>query len=206
VDGPGAGPGASSPDVPAPVLPVRDTADPTRWTCQATALPAATLAGEPLWRPGQYLRFLRVRTFDVPGLAAMLARPALRWAGRRARGLLRVPSRAAAGAVAEALELRPGEWVEVKGPAEIAATLDARRTHRGLAFSGEMVEYCGRRMRVAARVERIVDESTGRLRTLRNTVLLERCTCDRYLGCARGMPLMWREAWLRRSPAPEGER
>lgn len=201
VDGPGVV--APPPEAPTPaLLPVRDPADPSRWTCQATALPAATLPGEPLWRPGQYLRLLRVRTVDAPGLFSMLARPALRWAGRRTRTLLHV-RRPASAPAAEELDLRPGEWVEVKGPAEIAATLDARRTHRGLAFSGEMVEYCGRRMRVAARVERIVDESTGRLRTLRNTVLLERCTCDRYLGCARGMPLMWREAWLRRSPSPE---
>lgn len=203
----GAGPSAP-PDVPA--LPVRDSADPARWVCQATALPAASVPGVPLWRPGQYVRLLRTRTFDVPGLVAMLGKPALRWAARRARNAVaprgKPPASAAAAAPAhEALGLRPGEWVEVKSPAEIAATLDARRTNRGLAFSGEMVEYCGRRMRVAARVDRIVDESTGVLRTLRDTVLLERCTCDRYLGCARGMPLMWREAWLRRAPG-EGER
>lgn len=184
---------------PAPPLPVRDPADPTRFTCQATALPGASRPGEPLWRPGQYLRLLRTRTFDVPGLVAMLGRPALRWAGRRVRGAI-APGRPAPPARgAEELGLRPGEWIEVRSPAEIAATLDARRRHGGLAFSGEMVEYCGRRLRVAGRVERIVDESTGRLRTLRNTVRLERCTCDRYLGCARGMPLLWREAWLRRS-------
>ena len=205
VDGPGTRDGAPPPEAPAPELPVRDPSDPSRWTCQATALPAATLPGEPLWRPGQYLRFLRVRTFDAPGLVTMLARPALRWAGRRARALLPASTPAPAGS-GEELDLRPGEWVQVKAPAEIAATLDARRTHRGLAFSGEMVEFCGRRMRVASRVERIIDESTGRLRSLRNTVLLERCTCDRYLGCARGMPLMWREAWLRRSRPPEVER
>ncbi len=203
VDGPGhkaepvpAGPVATDD---APGFPVRDPADPTRWICQATALPAATTPGEPLWRPGQYVRLLRTRTFDVPELVEMLGRPALRWAGRRARNVV-APRRQPPGAApaAEVLGLRPGEWVEVKSPAEIAVTLDERRTNRGLAFSGEMLEYCGRRMRVAARVERIVDESTGALRTLRDTVLLERCVCDRYLGCARAMPLMWREAWLRR--------
>jgi hypothetical protein len=195
---PGADP-IPAPD--APALTVRDPADPARWVCQATALPAATAPGEPLWRPGQYVRFLRTRTFDLPGLVAMLGRPALRWVGRRARNAVAPRRSTPAGAPEHGeLGLRPGEWVEVKSPAEIAATLDARRKNRGLAFSGEMVEYCGRRMRVAARVERIVDESTGALRTLRNTVLLERCTCDRYLGCARGMPLMWREAWLKRAP------
>ena len=206
VDGPVAGPQPRAPAGDAPSLPVRDPADPTRWSCQATALPTATRPGEPLWYPGQYVRFLRTRTFDLPGLMAMLGKPALRWAGRRARNVVaprRAPPRATAEGEAEALGLRPGDWVEVKSAAEIAATLDARRTHRGLAFSGEMVEYCGRRMRVAERVGRIVDESTGKLRTLRDTVLLERCTCDRYLGCARGMPLLWREAWLRRAAAKE---
>lgn len=213
VDGPGPraeplAPGVAAASPPsAPELPVRDPSNPARWVCQATALPAATAPGEPLWHPGQYVRFLRTRTFDVPGLVAMLGRPALRWAGRRARNVV-APHRppTAAEPAREVLGLRPGEWVEVKSPAEIAATLDARRTHRGLAFSGEMLEYCGRRMRVAAQVERIVDESTGALRTLRNTVLLERCTCDRYLGCARGMPLMWREAWLRRAQGMGAER
>lgn len=80
--------------------------------------------------------------------------------------------------------------------------------HKGLAFSGDIVEACGKKMRVLRRVDTIIDERTGKLRTVRGTVLLEGSICDRYLGCARGMPFLWREAWLRRiePPGPETSR
>jgi hypothetical protein len=92
--------------------------------------------------------------------------------------------------------------VEVKRREEIFATLDARGSLRGLGFINDYDAFCGRRLRVHARVERIVDEATGRLRRLRDTVALEGAHCERHAGCARGMPALWREAWLRRAPPP----
>jgi hypothetical protein len=177
------------------------TFDGARFFCQATELPRATTPGEPLWRPGQYVRLLRARTFTVLELARALAGPGLRWVRRKLR------ARPPAGAPDEhalALGLKPGQWVEIKSREEILRTLDARGSHRGLPFSGEMYVYCGRRLRVQRRVERIVDESTGRLRVIADTVLLEGSVCEKYFGCARGMPLMWREAWLRPITAPAG--
>src|SRR3954466_7732328 len=48
----------------------------------------------------------------------------------------------------EILNLQPGEWIQVKSVAEIRKTLDSHGRFRGLSFSSEMVEYCGRRMKV----------------------------------------------------------
>jgi hypothetical protein len=61
-----------------------------------------------------------------------------------------------------------------------------------------MIEAGGKKIQVLGRVDTINEEWTGRLRT----VLLEGSICDRYLGCARGMPLLWREIWLSRIEPP----
>jgi hypothetical protein len=78
--------------------------------------------------------------------------------------------------------------------------------HKGLAWSGNMVPDCGTKKRVLRRVDTLIEERTGRLRTVRGTELLEGSICDRYLGCARGMPFLWREIWVRRiePPVPSG--
>jgi hypothetical protein len=56
----------------------------------------------------------------------------------------------------EKLGLRPGEYVEVKSEEEIRATLDQDGGHRGLVLIPEMFEYCGKRLKVYKRVERII--------------------------------------------------
>jgi hypothetical protein len=101
---------------------------------------------------------------------------------------------------AERLHLQPGDWVEVKLLPEILATLDARQRHRGLGYSPEMARYCGRRFRVAHRVERVILEWSGELRALRDTVALEGVFCDGQCcrNCPRSCYLFWREAWLKR--------
>jgi hypothetical protein len=140
---------------------------------------------------------LKVRTFTLSELFAMFARPG----GRRIARLLRSVTRRRATVEARedaAFGLEAGEWVEVKSRDEILGTLDARRMHKGLAFSGEMYEQCGRRMRVLKRVDRIIEERTGRLRPVHDTVILDGSVCDRYFGCARGMPILWRGLWLKR--------
>jgi len=101
-------------------------------------------------------------------------------------------------ATSTAAPLQPGDWVQVRSFDAITATLDRGRTHRGLAFGGDMADYCGRQMQVRERVDRLIDESSGRLRPIRDTVILDGSRCDRYLGCVRGMPFLWREAWLER--------
>ncbi len=189
---------------PLPALRVLSAADPKAYVCQGTSLPRATTPGDPLWRPGQYLRMLRVRTLTLGQLTSMLSRAVLRRSGRMAKRVLRrgAPVEAAAVRPAEApLGLASGDWVVVKSPEEVRQSLDAQGAHKGLPFGGDMVGFCGRRMRVRDRVERIIDERTGRLRTVQDTVTLEGSVCERYMGCARGMPILWREAWLQRADA-----
>jgi hypothetical protein len=105
-------------------------------------------------------------------------------------------------AVDEILGLQPGEFVEVKSEAEIRRTLDAEGKHRGLGFMPEMWEYCGRRVRVFRRVEKICLENAPRtVRAMKNTVLLENAVCKGGgIGCDRACFYFWRECWLKRVP------
>ena len=101
----------------------------------------------------------------------------------------------------EVLGLEPGELVEVKSEREILATLDADGKNRGLLWMRGMRSHCGKRYRVFKRVETIMLESNGKLRRMRNTVLLEGVMCDgsEFFGCDRSCFMFWREAWLRRA-------
>jgi hypothetical protein len=60
------------------------------------------------------------------------------------------------------LNLRPGELVRVKDQDAILGTVDANSRNRGLVWNAEMVPYCGGEYRVRRRVNRIIDEKTGR--------------------------------------------
>lgn len=191
--------GPQDPAAEMPVLRATSLHDPEVFMCQATELRRVTTPGVPLWRPRQYVGFLRSGTFTLPELVWRMSR----LASRRAARLLRA-ARSSGSSTRPApgpLGLEPGEWVEVRGRSAIEATLDDHGTLRGLAFGGDMAELFGRRMRVRSRVDRIIDERTGRLRSVHDTVILDGALCDRYLGCARGMPFLWREAWLRRADA-----
>jgi hypothetical protein len=104
----------------------------------------------------------------------------------------------------EPLGLEPGDMVEIRSQAEIEATLDAAGALRGLRFSAEMLPFCGTRARVLGRVERIIDEQTGRMLSLRDCIMLDGVWCQgtyRAL-CRRKIYTYWREAWLRRADEP----
>jgi hypothetical protein len=104
----------------------------------------------------------------------------------------------------ERLNLKPGEWVEVKSMEEILPTLDGYAKHRGLRFVPEMSDFCGRRFRVLKRVEKICIENTPDVRSIKDTVLLEGGVClGGGIGCDRACFHFWREVWLRRASAPE---
>ena len=100
----------------------------------------------------------------------------------------------------ETLALQPGEWVEVKSEAQILATLDEHRRLGGLLWMAGQERCCGKRYRVFKRVERILLESTGEYRRVKNTVFLEGALCDGkpFNGCDRSCFFFWREAWLKR--------
>jgi len=101
--------------------------------------------------------------------------------------------------VLPALNLQPGDWVEVKPMEEILQTLDSRGCSKGLTFMPGMAEYCGRRARVFKRVERMLVEPTCEVRNVKNTFLLEQAICP-GLGqrCDRACFYFWREVWLRK--------
>ena len=109
----------------------------------------------------------------------------------------------------EKLDLQPGEWVEVRPQEEILATI-SRRTgmNRGMRYDMEMAKYCGGRYRVQMRVERLIDEVTGRMLVMKNPCIqLEDVYCraectPKRLGCPRASNTYWREIWLRRVDGP----
>ena len=102
------------------------------------------------------------------------------------------------------LNLQPGELVRVKSYQEILLTLDTRGFNRGMRFDAELVPYCGNVYRVQTRVERFVNERTGRMTTLKTSaVILEGVWCQsRYsncrMFCPRSIYSWWREIWLER--------
>ena len=73
---------------------------------------------------------------------------------------------------------------------------------RGLSFDQEMVPYCGRTARVKAKVERFIDERTGRMVELTSDAyILDGVVCqsvrsDKRWFCSRDIYPWWREAWL----------
>jgi hypothetical protein len=175
--------------------------DGTRFQCQGTELHRASTPGPSPYSPWQYVRMLQARTLSVGELSAIFGGVLVRKVARGIGRLNPKPNTVVRPAVQPSppLGLKPGDLVRVKTREQIAATLDANRKHRGLTFADTMLAYSGRTMRVTACVERIIDERTGKLRAFApGTVLLEGACCDRYRGCARNMPMMWRDAWLER--------
>jgi hypothetical protein len=98
----------------------------------------------------------------------------------------------------EELNLQPGDWVEVRSEPEIRSMLDGSGRYKGLLWMDNMSRFCGRRYRVHKRLERMMLESDGRMRKLKNTVLLEGVMCEDLYGCDRSCFHFWREAWLKR--------
>jgi hypothetical protein len=104
----------------------------------------------------------------------------------------------------ETLGLIPGDLVQVKSHEEILATLNTKNKNLGLRFDAEMVPYCGSTRRVRARVERIIDERTGKMIAFpRDCLILDDVICraqysERRLFCPRSIYPYWREIWLKR--------
>jgi hypothetical protein len=100
----------------------------------------------------------------------------------------------------EVLNLKPGEWVEVKSEQEILSTLDQKGRYKGLGWMCNMRKFCGKRYRVFKRLETMLLESNRQYRKVKDTVLLEGAICDgeEWYGCDRSCYHFWREVWLRR--------
>lgn len=102
------------------------------------------------------------------------------------------------------LNLQPGDLVRVKSFEEIRKTIDAQENNRGMAFDAELVPFCGGTYRVKVRIEKFIDEKTGKMRTMKTpAVILEGVFCQsRYsycrMFCPRAIYSWWREIWLER--------
>jgi hypothetical protein len=102
------------------------------------------------------------------------------------------------------LNLQPGELVRIKSHQEILRTLNVENKNQGLYFDAEMVPFCGRTFRVLQRVDKILDEKTGRMVTMKTpSIILQGAVCEsRYsycrMFCPRAIYSYWREIWLER--------
>jgi hypothetical protein len=185
-----------------------------RFSCQATEMPKAAPVHISAWDVRQYVQDVRSGNARLlPMLRSLLIivfnkyqkvskrflpRPLLINGGRS----FRFVSGAVEGRTPkEVLNLQPGELVEIKSKEEILRTLDKTGHNRGLRFDVEELKYCGTRARVLRRVDRIVDEKTGRmLRLPSDCVILDGVICpgDYHQYCPRSIYPFWREIWLRR--------
>lgn len=192
--------------------------DDVRWSCQATQLLQAT-DPQPWWDIRQYaadvasgnigvgklLRGMAVFLFNkYQGLSKRVLPASLRirqgaWFPLTAGRLEKTPR--------EQLGLHAGDPVRVKSRPEILATLDRQGRNRGLSFDVEMLPYCTKPAQVLRRVERIIDEATGKMTSIGGDCLvLDGVTCQaRYHRfCPRAIYPYWREIWLERR-SPEGD-
>ena len=100
----------------------------------------------------------------------------------------------------------------MKSHQEILATLDTRNSNRDSPFDAELVPYCGKIYGIKTRVDKFIDEKTGKMRHLRTpAVMLEGVFCkSRYCGqrmfCPRSIHTWWREIWLEKLSEAPAER
>jgi hypothetical protein len=204
--------GATDDDAARTALEARSRAATTRepgvYRCQATELTAASEPFPPGDRGRKYLHEVRVGNVGIVRFLRVLARAVGRKLGRTVGLVGDVPiSSPGPPADMQPLDLRPGDVVRVKSKREIAPFVDETGGNRGLSFDWEMVPHCGRTYRVQDRVQRIIDENTGRMIEMkRDCLILEGVACSGDLSdgrwfCPRAIYPYWREAWLERVEA-----
>jgi hypothetical protein len=187
------------------------------YSCQATELPRATGDVIPMWNVRQYVddvrygnaplgRVLTGIVIEIFNKAQALSRRVLP-AWLRFKGGVKYPFIVGtAGPMPVAtLGLEPGDWVRVKSAEEIGKTLNKDYRNRGLYFDREMLKYCGQTVQVLRRVDRIIEETSGRMITMKTPCVILKdgvCTADYHRSCPRAIYAYWREVWLERVPAP----
>ncbi|MGN9845708.1 hypothetical protein ACTMTI_47060 [Nonomuraea sp. H19] len=185
-----------------------------RYSCQGTELLRAAPTCLPVRSMGQYvddvrsgnagvlrtLHALLIGVFNrLQEVSKRVLPPRLRFKEGRRWGFLKPALRGKTPT--EVLDLKPGELVRVRSQADILATLNEHMHNRGLGFEEEMASYCGTVTRVQARIDRCIDERTGRMLTMKTPcVTLEDVVCKGLysLNCPREFVPFWREIWLER--------
>ena len=181
-----------------------------RWRCQNTESLKATTHLRVFKDPGQYWREFRNGNHGRLHFIWKFSRAFAMEVAHRLGWTSQAPLRGQVEKAPETerLDLQPGEFVRVRSPEEIEATLDDKGGNRGLSFDREMLRYCGQTMRVKARVNQLIDESTGRMIHIRrDAIILEGgvCTAECSTGrwfCPREIYAYFREAWLERVEVP----
>jgi hypothetical protein len=166
------------------------------YVCQATELQRASKGELNLWNLDQYYREIRAGNVGWVEIKHLL-RWSLAWfQWRFSRHTITKPSTPAA----EKQNIATGDLVEIRPKKDIRRTLTQDGKHRGLAFSAEMLTFTGKRYRVLDKVDRVIDEKTGRMKVLKNNCLiLESVICRGHCTlCPRAEFLFWREEWLMR--------
>ena len=185
-----------------------------RYSCQATELLRAAPTCLPFRDLGQYVRDVTSRNAGVLSVLRAFGvglfnrmqhsskkilprrlwfRNGLRWRFLKGGLVGQTPT--------GKLDLHPGELVRIKTKDEIVATLDETMRNRGLGFDEEMSRFCGQIAVVQARVERCIDEKTGRMLTMKSPcITLENIVCEGVytVNCPREFVPFWREIWLER--------
>jgi hypothetical protein len=194
----------------------------TEFCCQGTLLPEFTKP-LPWWNPAQYVQDVASGNVSLTevvrgGIYVLFGRrfgrifpflPKVYNAFQKLTGGMPTPVRRGRIPLNQPepvanLNLQPGEIVRVKSHEEILVTINTRNKNRGLSFDNEMVPYCGGTYRVVARVERFLDEKTGRLKSVKTpAIILEGTTCQSRFSkcrmfCPRSIYGWWREIWLER--------
>jgi hypothetical protein len=98
------------------------------------------------------------------------------------------------------IRCKSGDVVEVRSADEILATLDEQGCLDGMPFMPEMLQYCGRRFRVAASAHKTCDSTFYKEgRYMENTVFLEDLRCDGsgHGGCEARCLLFFNLRWLK---------
>ena len=98
------------------------------------------------------------------------------------------------------VQFRVGQLVEVRSAEEIMATLDENGDVGSLPFMPEMLQYCGRRLRVGKVAGKVCDTMTrSGMRRMDNAVHLLGVRCDgsAHGGCQAACLIYWKNDWLR---------
>jgi len=125
---------------------------------------------------------------------------------RRGIGYPWRPSSSALASPTASASIQGGDWVRVRTPGEIAATLDAKGKNKGLWFDREMLKHCGQTFRVLGRVERIIDiKSTTMIPMKTPCIVLSGVhSSGEFLDFAEQHDYMYfREAWLEPVETPD---
>ncbi|MBS1806285.1 MAG: hypothetical protein JST28_23325 [Acidobacteria bacterium] len=178
-----------------------DTSE-TRFVCQLSRLPQATTP-TPWNSPRNLLRELSSGNVRFGPFLTFISIFAFNAVQKRSGGACFpiLGHSQSARTPHEVLNIQPGELVRIRTKREIEETLNAQFKNRGLWFDKEMTRFCGGIYKVRARVDRQIDERTGKM-VIINTpcITLEGVTAtgEYFEFAPLDERIYWREIWLER--------